>query len=210
MANELRGDHIIDVGDRLQDALAAVAGLVAVAQFDCLVGTGRCAGWYRRGHPCAVCQCDEDPHCRVAARVQDFKGVYRGNACCHGFSPRESLTRLRHRSTVEPGGCRIVGSDITTALQSGHVVNSARYASNKRSWGRAADGTLQLSKVSVPRPVAGMVSRAYSRSAIGDGVPRNRPQGLITPTGARASAVGLCQNSDSTRRKAVFARSRAP
>ena len=38
------GDGAVDVGDGLEHALARVAGLVAVAEFERLVGAGACAG----------------------------------------------------------------------------------------------------------------------------------------------------------------------
>ena len=39
-ADDLGGDDVVDVGDRLLDALAQVAALVAIAQLDGLEGTG--------------------------------------------------------------------------------------------------------------------------------------------------------------------------
>src|SRR5437870_3207993 len=39
-----RGDHAVDIGDRLQDTLPAIARRVAVAQLDRLVGPGRGPG----------------------------------------------------------------------------------------------------------------------------------------------------------------------
>ena len=47
-AAHLRRDRLVDVGDRLQHALAAVAPGVAVAQLQRFVDAGRCARWHRR------------------------------------------------------------------------------------------------------------------------------------------------------------------
>ena len=72
-------DPLGHVRDRRQDALAAVAGLVAVPQLDGLVDAGRGAG--RDGGPAqrAVLRDDVDLDGGVAARVEDLPGVDPGD-----------------------------------------------------------------------------------------------------------------------------------
>ena len=64
----------VDGLDRLQDALAAVAALVAVAQFHRLVRPGRGARGHRRAAHGAVLEDDIDLDRRIAAAVEDFAG----------------------------------------------------------------------------------------------------------------------------------------
>ena len=71
-ANDRLGERRIDVLDRLQDALAEVASLVAVTQFKRLELARRCARRRRRATEAAVLQNDVDFHRRIAARVNDF------------------------------------------------------------------------------------------------------------------------------------------
>ena len=67
-----RGDLLVDVLDRLEDALAAVALGIAVAEFERLVLTGGCTG--RNG--CGTYETRiQDNFCfngRVASRIEDF------------------------------------------------------------------------------------------------------------------------------------------
>ena len=72
---QLGRDPIDHVGDRGQDALAAEAGLVAVAQLDRLVGAGRGAAGHGRAPDRAVVEDDVDLDRRVAARIEDLAGV---------------------------------------------------------------------------------------------------------------------------------------
>ncbi len=65
----------VDRGDRLQDALAAVALLVAVAQFDRLVRAGRGARRHGRAAPWRRCRA------RLRPRPWDCRG-------CRGFRGR--------------------------------------------------------------------------------------------------------------------------
>ena len=72
-------DLAVDRLDRLQHALAAVAGLVAVAQFDRLVGSGRRARTAprpgrRRRTPDGI-----DLDGRIAAGIEDLAGMDIGN-----------------------------------------------------------------------------------------------------------------------------------
>ena len=60
--------------DRLAHALAEIAGLVAVAQFDRLMRAGRGARRHRGAAERAVRQHDLDFHGRIAAAVEDFAG----------------------------------------------------------------------------------------------------------------------------------------
>ena len=85
--DDLREDAVLDVRDGLFDALAAVAGAVAVTQLVRLERAGRRAG--RHGGPGggAVVEADLDLHGRVAARVEDlardncFDGGHAGSSC---------------------------------------------------------------------------------------------------------------------------------
>ncbi len=65
-------DLAIDGVDRLADALAEEARLVAVPQFDRLMGTGRGARRNRRAAHRTVFEGDIDLHRRIAAAVQYF------------------------------------------------------------------------------------------------------------------------------------------
>ena len=69
------GDLGVDVPDGLEDSLAQVAGLVAVAELEGLVDAGRGAG--RNGRPAegAVGQGDFDLDGGVAAGIEDLAGV---------------------------------------------------------------------------------------------------------------------------------------
>ena len=71
-AGERVEDLAVDRIDRLLDALAEVARLVAVAQLDRLVRAGRGARRHRRATHGAILQHDVDLHRRVAAAVEDF------------------------------------------------------------------------------------------------------------------------------------------
>ena len=73
-----------------QDALAAEAGLVAVAQLDRLVGAGRGARRHRRAADRAVGQDDVDLDGRVAARVEDLAGVDDVDRGCSCWLPSAS------------------------------------------------------------------------------------------------------------------------
>ena len=66
---------VVDVGDGLEDALAEVALLVAVAQLDRLVRAGAGPGGDRGGADGAVVEQDFDFEGGVAATVQDLAGV---------------------------------------------------------------------------------------------------------------------------------------
>ena len=70
--DESLGERRVDVLDRLQDALAEVASLVAVTQLKRFKLARRCARRRCRTTEAAVLQDDIDFHRRVAARVNDF------------------------------------------------------------------------------------------------------------------------------------------
>ena len=72
--DDLRGDDVVDVGDGLLDSLAAVAGLVAVAQLDGLEGARGGAGGDGGTSGGAVLKQDLDLEGRVAAGVEDLAG----------------------------------------------------------------------------------------------------------------------------------------
>ncbi len=71
-AGERVEDLAVDGGDRLEHALALIAGLVAVAQLDGLVGAGRGAGRHGRATLRAVLEDHVHLDGRVAAAVQDL------------------------------------------------------------------------------------------------------------------------------------------
>ena len=73
--DELRGDGRVDVGHGLEHALAAVAFLVAVAEFEGLVFAGRRPRGHRGRGRDAIVQGDMHPYGGVAAGVEDFQGI---------------------------------------------------------------------------------------------------------------------------------------
>ncbi len=84
-AQDLRLDAVDDTGDRLADALTAVA-VVAVTQLDRLEGAGARAAGYGGTAESAVVQDDLDLHGGVATRVKDLAGSYGLNGR-HGSRP---------------------------------------------------------------------------------------------------------------------------
>ncbi len=74
-ADDVRGDDLVDVFDRLEDALAEVAALVAVAQFESLVDAGGGPGGNGGASDGAVSEGDVDFYRGVAAGVENFPGV---------------------------------------------------------------------------------------------------------------------------------------
>ena len=75
-AVERRGDLAVDVGDGLAHAFAAVARLVAVAQFERFALAGRRARRHRRAPHGAAVERDVDFDGRVAARIQNLPSVH--------------------------------------------------------------------------------------------------------------------------------------
>jgi hypothetical protein len=75
-ADEFFGDHVVDILDRLEHALAAVALLVAVAQFQRLVDAGAGAARHNRRADHAAVQTDFGFHRRVATAVQYLTCMY--------------------------------------------------------------------------------------------------------------------------------------
>ncbi len=73
-AEKLGGNDLADVGDGLEDALAAVLGLVAIAQLDRFVGPGGCARRDAGAPDRTIDQDDVDLDGRVAARIEDLSG----------------------------------------------------------------------------------------------------------------------------------------
>ena len=102
----------ITLRDRGQDALAAVAALVAVAQLDRLVGAGRGARRHRRPADRAVAEDDVDLDRRIAARVEDLARVDELDRSCSCLRSRSDRglpgLRLRRRLArpAGPGGRR--------------------------------------------------------------------------------------------------------
>ncbi len=85
-ADDLLGDRLVDVLDSLQDALAQVARLVAVAQLDGLELAGGSAGRDRSAALCVIVEKDLDLNGGVAARVEDLASVNDVDEC-HGDLP---------------------------------------------------------------------------------------------------------------------------
>ena len=88
--------------DRLADALAAPAALVAVAQLDRFVRAGRGARRDRRAAHAAVLQRDIHFDRRIAAAVEDLAGVDVDNRG-HGFLSCASVTILVDASAYKRG-----------------------------------------------------------------------------------------------------------
>ena len=95
-------DPVGDVRDRRQDALAAVACLVAVPKLDGLVDARRGAGRDRGPAQRAVLGDDVDLDGRVAPRVEDLPGIDPGD----GGVAHLAASGWRSRSTVTPGSSR--------------------------------------------------------------------------------------------------------
>ena len=71
-AQQFVGHHFVDIVDGLEHALAAVATLVAVAQFDSLVDAGAGAAGHDRAADSPAVQLDIDLDGRVAAAVKNL------------------------------------------------------------------------------------------------------------------------------------------
>ena len=80
---------VVDVGDGLEDALAAVALGVAVAQLVRFVGAGAGAGRHDGAPRAAVFERDLDLDGRVAARVEHLEGAH----CCDAVVSHGVLLR---------------------------------------------------------------------------------------------------------------------
>ena len=104
LALERRSDRLDDVVDGLEDALAAEAGRVAVAQLDRLVGAGRRARRHRGPTDRAVLEDDIDLDRRIAPRVEDLAGVDVGDERARSLTPPQ-LGRSVWR-TAMPGSSR--------------------------------------------------------------------------------------------------------
>ncbi len=109
LAVQAWSDGVVDVVDGLEDALAEIAGLVAVAQLQRLVGAG--AGAAGHGGPAdrAVVQDHLDLDGRIAAAVQNFAGVNAFDAA-HGSvvrrlsSPARGASKGTHSLACAAGG----------------------------------------------------------------------------------------------------------
>ena len=73
-ADDLGAEHAVDVVDRLEHALAAVALLVAVAQLEGLAAAGGRAGGHGEAAPGAALEGDLHLDGGVAAGIEDFTG----------------------------------------------------------------------------------------------------------------------------------------
>ena len=96
----------VDVGDGLGDALAQVARLVAVAEFDRLVDAGAGARGDRGAAERAVGQDHVDLDGRVASAVEDLAGADggdRGGVRAHRCVQDVAESRTAHRSGLAPG-----------------------------------------------------------------------------------------------------------
>ena len=72
---ELWGDNFVDVLDRSQNALSAVAVLVAVAKLDGFKRAGARAAGYGRPSLAATLECDINFEGGVSTAVQNFPGL---------------------------------------------------------------------------------------------------------------------------------------
>src|SRR5262249_47937664 len=102
-------EGVVDVLDCVEDAPAAEAFLVPVAQLDCLVLPGRRAARHRRAPAPAVClHLDLDR--RVATRIEDLPGqdgAYLAHARRSSTNPqRRVVVRTRPRSPRMPAAGR--------------------------------------------------------------------------------------------------------
>ena len=81
-----RGDFLAYVSDRIANALAEIARLIAIAQLDGFMLAGRSAGGHGGLPPAAVGEKDFSFHGRVPAGIQDFDP---GNFCyrCQEYAP---------------------------------------------------------------------------------------------------------------------------
>ena len=94
---ERRGDLAVDVRDRLRDALAQIALLVAVAELERLALAGRRAGRHGGAADRAAFQHQFDFDGRVPARVQDLAAV-------HGLNLHSDLTRCTDAARLRAKG----------------------------------------------------------------------------------------------------------
>ena len=74
-AEQAFGDLAVHRVHRLGHALAQIARLVAIAQFDRFVRPGGCARWHRRAAEAAVFQQDIDFDGGIAPAIEDFAAV---------------------------------------------------------------------------------------------------------------------------------------
>ena len=73
------GDRTVDVLDGVKNALAEIAGLIAIAQFQGFVFAGRSAGGHRCAAACAVFEQNVGFDGRIAARVENLPPDDAGN-----------------------------------------------------------------------------------------------------------------------------------
>src|SRR6185312_7645599 len=95
---ELRGDKAFDVLDCLQNALAEIVLLSAIAQLDSLVLTGGSATWDRSATAGSIFEYNVGFDGWVAAAVQNFACVDRCNLS--HFHPLSLCALLRRRSFI--------------------------------------------------------------------------------------------------------------
>lgn len=96
-ALERRADLVEHRLDGLEDALAAVAGVVSVAQLVRFEGAGGGTGRDEGARDDTVVEEDLDLDRRVASGIEDFACAY-GIDHCHGVLPVVGLLWLRGRS----------------------------------------------------------------------------------------------------------------
>src|ERR1019366_5654386 len=110
-ADQVRSDLVGDVGDGLEDALAAEAGLVAVAELDRFVRPGRRARWHGRASQRAVVEDHIHLDRGVASRVQDLAGFDVDDLAAHRRASVLTIGAIsvasgRSRRTAIPGSSR--------------------------------------------------------------------------------------------------------
>src|SRR5436190_1670809 len=125
-----RGDLAVDVRDRFPHALAAVARLIAVAQFQRFALAGRCAGRHRRAAERAVGEPHIHFHGRIAARVEHFPRTQMRNV--HSYDPPPRRSASASNASASAVGCTTSGSSsvVTTTMPESVTVWRRRSSSS--------------------------------------------------------------------------------
>ncbi len=90
-ANDDFGELLVDVGDRLEDALAKEALLITITKLMCLVDARRGAGGHGSPAYCAAAEEDLDFDRGISPRIEDFSPKYRLDQTVHEFLRVEHL-----------------------------------------------------------------------------------------------------------------------
>ncbi len=142
-ADQLRPKRLVDVTDRGEDPLAAVASFVAVAQLDGLVRTGRGAGRDHGGSHRPVLEEDVDLDGRIPARVEDLASDHILDQGGHasswekldlGIGGQERLDAGQRLALEELEGRAAAGADV------GHAVGQPELLDGRHRVTAADDG----------------------------------------------------------------------